>query len=270
MYVVTPFPNEMFALDLTRPGAPVKWKYKPPVQLAAQGVACCDKVNRGAVYDNGRLFYNTLDNQVVSLDAATGKEVWRVRVGDINRGETMTMAPLVVKGKVLVGNSGGEMGVRGWLTALDAATGDIAWRAYSTGPDADVLIGPNFRPFYQQDRGPDLGVTTWPPGSWEHGGGTVWGWISYDPALDLVYYGTGNPGPWNPDQRPGDNKWTAGIFARRPDTGEAVWFYQWSPHDVHESAAARRAQRLHLRDGSHDGAGYHGGSVCVCQFIQGR
>jgi lanthanide-dependent methanol dehydrogenase len=234
MYVVTPFPNEAYALDLTRPGAPVKWKYKPPVQRAAQGVACCDKVNRGAVFADGRIYYNTLDNQVVALDAATGSEAWRVRVGDINRGETMTMAPLVVKGKVLVGNSGGEMGVRGWLTALDAATGEVAWRAYSTGPDADVLIGAAFKPFYDQDRGRDLGVTTWPPGAWEHGGGTVWGWISYDPELDLIFYGTGNPGPWNPDQRPGDNKWTSGIFARKPDTGEAQWFYQWSPHDVHD------------------------------------
>jgi lanthanide-dependent methanol dehydrogenase len=234
MYVVTPFPNELYALDLTKPGAPQKWKYAPPVQRAAQGVACCDKVNRGAVFSDGRIFYNTLDNQVVAVDAATGSEAWRVRVGDINRGETMTMAPLVVKGKVLVGNSGGEMGVRGWLTALDAATGDIAWRAYSTGPDADVLIGPAFQPFYEKDRGRDLGVQTWQPGGWEHGGGTVWGWISYDPALDLIYHGTGNPGPWNPDQRPGDNKWTSGIFARDPDTGEARWFYQWSPHDVHD------------------------------------
>ena len=234
MYVVTPFPNELYALDLTKPGAPPKWKYQPPVQAAAQGVACCDKVNRGAAFADGRIFYNTLDNQVVAVDAATGAEVWRVRVGDINRGETMTMAPLIVKGKVLVGNSGGEMGVRGWLTALDAATGELAWRAYSTGPDADVLIGPNFKPFYEMDRGPNLGVQTWPPGAWEHGGGTVWGWISYDPELDLIFYGTGNPGPWNPEQRPGQNKWTSGIFARDPDTGEARWFYQWSPHDVHD------------------------------------
>jgi PQQ-dependent dehydrogenase (methanol/ethanol family) len=234
MYVISPFPNQLFALDLTRPGAPTKWSYKPPVQLAAQGVACCDKVTRGAVFADGRVFFATLDNQVVAVDANSGTEVWRVRIGDINRGETITMAPLVVKGKVLVGNSGGEMGVRGWLTALDVATGEIAWRAYSTGPDADVLIGPNFKPFYAQDRGRDLGVTTWPPGGWQHGGGTVWGWISYDPELDLIFYGTGNPGPWNPEQRPGANKWTSGIFARDPDTGEARWFYQWSPHDVHD------------------------------------
>ncbi|MBW3656779.1 MAG: methanol/ethanol family PQQ-dependent dehydrogenase, partial [Gemmatimonadetes bacterium] len=234
MYVVSPFPNELFALDLTRPGGQTRWKYAPPQQRAAQGVACCDKVNRGAVYADGHVIFATLDNQVAAVDAASGREVWRVRIGDINRGETITMAPIVVKGKVLVGNSGGEFGVRGWLTALDVSTGAVAWRAYSTGPDAEVLIGPGFRPFYQHDRGKDLGVKTWQPDGWKTGGGTVWGWISYDPGLDLIYYGTGNPGPWNPQQRPGDNKWTSGIFARDPDTGEARWAYQWSPHDLHD------------------------------------
>jgi PQQ-dependent dehydrogenase (methanol/ethanol family) len=234
MYLVSPFPNHLFALDLAQPGAPLKWTYKPPQLQAAEGVACCDIVNRGAAYADGRIFFNTLDNQTVAVDAESGKEAWRVRVGEINRGETMTMAPLVVKGKVLVGNSGGEFGVRGALTALDAATGKIAWRAYSTGPDAEVLIGPAFKPHYAGDRGRDLGISTWPTGAWRNGGGTVWGWISYDPALDLVYYGTGNPGPWNAEMRPGDNKWTAGIFARDPDDGQARWFYQWSPHDLYD------------------------------------
>ncbi|MEN3334541.1 MAG: lanthanide-dependent methanol dehydrogenase [Blastocatellia bacterium] len=234
MYIVTPYPNDLYALDLTKTGAPVKWKYEPKPLPASQGVACCDVVNRGAAYANGKVFFNTLDNQTIAIDAQTGKEVWRTRLGDINKGETMTMAPLVVKDKVLVGNSGGELGVRGWLTALDANTGQIAWRAYSTGPDKDVLIGENFKPFYAQDRGPDLGVNTWPPNQWEIGGGTVWGWISYDAEQNLIFYGTANPGPWNPEQRPGDNKWTAGIFARDPDTGEARWFYQWNPHDQHD------------------------------------
>jgi len=232
MYIVTPFPNFVFALDLTQPGAPVKWKYEPKPLAAAQGVACCDVVNRGAVYADGLLLFNTLDNRTIALDAQTGQEKWVATLGDINKGETITMAPLIVKDKVLVGNSGGEMGVRGWLTALDLESGDVAWRAYSTGPDKDVLIGARFKPFYKQDQGTDLGVSTWPPDAWKIGGGTVWGWISYDPGLNLVYYGTGNPGPWNPDQRPGDNKWTSGIFARDADTGEAVWAYQWSPHDL--------------------------------------
>lgn len=234
MYVVAPFPNYLFALDLTKPGAPMKWKFEPHPNPGAQGVACCDLVNRGVAYHNGRIFMNTLDGQSIAVDAATGKEAWRVKLGDINKGETITMAPIVVKDKVLVGNSGGEYGVRGWLAALETATGKEAWRAWSTGPDSEVLIGPEFKPYYESDRGKDLGVKTWPPGAWKIGGGNVWGWISYDPQADLIYYGTANPGPWNPEQRPGDNKWTAGIFARDPDSGQARWFYQWSPHDLHD------------------------------------
>jgi PQQ-dependent dehydrogenase (methanol/ethanol family) len=234
MFIVTPYPNVVYALDLTKPGAPMKWTYSPKPRASAQGVACCDVVNRGAAYADGRIFFNTLDAFTVALDAETGRELWKTRMGEINKGETMTMAPLVVKNKVLVGNSGGEYGVRGWLAAIDAATGEVAWRAYSTGPDSDVRIGSQFRPFYASDSGKDLGVTTWPPDQWKVGGGTVWGWISYDPELDLIYYGTANPGPWNAHQRPGDNKWTSGIFARDPDTGDARWFYQWSPHDLHD------------------------------------
>jgi PQQ-dependent dehydrogenase (methanol/ethanol family) len=232
MYLVTPYPNVLFAIALDAPGGPLRWKYEPLPNASSQGVACCDTVNRGAAYSNGRLFFNTLDAQTVAVDAKSGAELWRVRLGDINHGESMTMAPLVVNGKVLVGNSGGEFGVRGWLTALDAASGKQLWRAYSTGPDSDVLIGPDFKPFYPQDRGKDLGVKSWPPDAWQHGGGTVWGWISYDPELNLIYYGTANPGPWNASQRPGDNRWTAGIFARNPDNGQAKWFYQMNPHDL--------------------------------------
>jgi lanthanide-dependent methanol dehydrogenase len=234
MYVLTPFPNILYALDLTQPGAPKKWQYEPKPESAAQGVACCDVVNRGPSYADGKVVFNTLDNHVVAVDAATGKEQWKTRVGDINIGESMTMAPLVVKGKVLVGNSGGEMGVRGWLKALDLASGRLLWTAYSTGPDTDVKIGARFKAFYPKDRGKDLGVNSWPGEQWKIGGGNVWGWLTYDPALNLVYHGTGNPGPWNPDQRPGDNKWTASVFARDPDTGEAVWAYQQTPHDLHD------------------------------------
>jgi lanthanide-dependent methanol dehydrogenase len=234
MYLVTPFPNRLYALDLTRSGAPPKWSYEPPYQRAARGVACCDVVNRGAAYADGRVFYVTLDNQAIAVDAETGKEAWRVQLGDINRGETMTMAPLVARGKVLVGDSGGEFGVRGWIAALDAGTGATVWKAYNTGPDADVLIGPDFRPFYEADREPDLGVKTWPPDAWRMGGGTVWGWLSFDEGTGLLYHGTANPGPWNPDLRPGDNKWTAAVFARDIETGRARWAYQWSPHDLYD------------------------------------
>ncbi|MER8421392.1 methanol/ethanol family PQQ-dependent dehydrogenase [Mesorhizobium sp. M1329] len=234
MYIVTPFPNILYALDLTKPGAPMKWKFEPNPERAAQGVACCDVVNRGAAFFEGRIYFNTLDGHTIAVDAATGKPVWNTHIGNINIGETITMAPLVVKGKVLVGNSGGEMGVRGWIKALDAGDGHVVWTAYNTGPDAEVLIGPDFKPHYDMDKGKDLGVTSWPPDAWKIGGGNVWGWISYDPDLNLIFHGTGNPGPWNPDLRPGDNKWTAGIFARDPDTGAAKWFYQWTPHDLHD------------------------------------
>ncbi|MGN2248633.1 methanol/ethanol family PQQ-dependent dehydrogenase [Frateuria sp. GZRe14] len=246
MYIVTPYPNVIYALDLSKPGAPLKWKYEPHPEAAAQGVACCDVVNRGAVYWQGKVFINTLDGNTVGVDAATGKQLWKTRLGDINKGESITMAPLVVKGKVLVGNSGGEFGVRGWIAALDAATGKIAWKAFNTGPDKDVLIGPAFKPFYPSDRGTDLGVASWPPEAWKIGGGAVWGWISYDPQLDLIYYGTANPGPWNADQRPGDNKWTSGMFARDPDTGQARWFYQFSPHDLHDYDAINESILLDM------------------------
>ncbi len=230
MYVVGPWPNDLFALDATD-GA-LKWVFHPPTERSAQGVACCDTVNRGAAYADGKVIFNTLDNHTVAVDAATGQEVWHTKLGEISQGQTMTMAPLVVKDKVLVGNSGGEMGVRGWLTALDLGTGEIVWRAYHTGPDKDVLIGDDFKTPYDWMRGKDLGVTTWPPGRWQTGGGTVWGWISYDPELDLIYYGSGNPGPWNSNQREGDNLWATTIFARDPDTGYARWGYQTSPHDL--------------------------------------
>ena len=241
-------------------------------------------------YADGKVFLNTLDNQTIALDAANGKELWRYRSGDIRAGETRTMAPLVVKGRVLIGNSGGEYGVRGWLVALDAQKGKELWRAYSTGPDRDVLIGPDYKPFYAKDRGADLGVKTWPSDAWKIGGGTVWGWISYDADLDLVYYGTSNPGPWNAEQRPGDNKFTSGLFARDASTGQARWFYQLSPHDefdydaVNESVlvdlddrrqAAQgsrpsRSQRLRLRDGSLDRRGAVGNAVRVGQHVHRR
>jgi len=249
MYLVTPFPNILFALDLKEPGGATKWVYRPDPDPAAQGVACCDVVNRGPAYVDGKVIINTLDNHTIAVDANTGAELWNTKLGDINKGETMTMAPLVVKDKVLVGNSGGELGVRGWLTALDVNTGKIVWRAYSTGPDSDVLIGPRFKPFYPMDQGPELGVKTWPPEGWKTGGGTVWGWISYDPELNLVYYGTGNPGPWNPEQRPGDNKWTCTLFARDADTGEARWAYQLGPHDLYDYDSVNESILLDLTIG---------------------
>ena len=248
MYVVTPFPNILYALDLTRPGV-VKWQYDPKPEPSAQGVACCDVVNRGAAFAEGKIVYNILDGHTVAVDAENGTEVWKTKVAEINIGEALTMAPLVVKDKVLVGNSGGEFGVRGWLKALDLGSGRVTWTAYHTGPDTDVLIGPAFKPYYAAERGRDLGVRTWVGEQWKIGGGTTWGWISYDPELDLIYYGTGNPGPWNPDQRPGDNKWSTTIFARRPDTGQAIWAYQTNPHDLWDYDDINEVVLLDLRIG---------------------
>jgi lanthanide-dependent methanol dehydrogenase len=233
MFVVTAFPNRVLAFDLADADHKLLWTFDPRANPGAQGVACCDVVNRGAVYADGRLFFCTLDNQVLALDARSGKELWRRSLGEFSTGQSMTMAPLVVRDKVLVGNDGSEFGVRGFIAALDVATGTQRWRAYSTGPDSDVRIGSEFKPFYASDRGGDLGVTTWPPETWKIGGGTVGGWLSYDPQLDLLYHGTGSPAPANAVQRPGDNKWTSALFARRPDSGEAVWAYQTSPHDRH-------------------------------------
>jgi PQQ-dependent dehydrogenase (methanol/ethanol family) len=217
MYVHTPFPNIVYALDLTKEGAPVKWKYVPKQDPKVIPVACCDTVNRGLAYANGKIFQNQLDTTTVALDAETGKELWKVKQGDYKQGQTITAAPLVIKDKVISGISGGEFGVRGFVTANDVNTGKQIWRMYSTGPEAEV--------------GFPGSEETWKGDEWKRGGGTTWGWYSYDPQLNLLYYGSGNPGSWNPDQRPGDNKWSMTIFARDPDTGRAKWVYQKTPHD---------------------------------------
>jgi lanthanide-dependent methanol dehydrogenase len=218
MYVHTPFPDIVYALDLTKEGAPAKWKYVPKQDSQVVAIACCDTVNRGLAYADGKIFLNQLDTNTVALDAETGKEVWKVKQGDHKTGQTITSAPMVIKDKVISGISGGEFGVRGFVTANDVKTGKQVWRMYSTGPEAEV--------------GFPGSVETWKGDEWKRGGGTTWGWYSYDPELNLFYYGTGNPGSWNPDQRPGDNKWSMTIFARDPDTGKAKWAYQKTPHDA--------------------------------------
>jgi PQQ-dependent dehydrogenase (methanol/ethanol family) len=236
MYVVTPFPNKLEALDLANKGKTL-WTFTPRVNGFAHGVACCDVVNRGAAYatttanPNGLIVFATLDDGVVAVDAKTGKQVWRTSLGDPHSGMTMPGAPLIAKNVVIVGNSGGEMGVRGWVTGLDLATGKQIWQFYNTGSDPDVGIGSGFHAFYPKDQGMNLGTTTWPGTMWQQGGATVWSWITYDSELNLFFYGTSNPGVWNPDMRPGDNKWGASVFARDPATGKAVWVYQLTPHD---------------------------------------
>ena len=231
MYLVTPFPNVAYALDLSKPGSPIKWTYKPDPTPMAVGKACCDAVLRGWALANGKLIYNILDGHTVAVDAKTGQEVWRIKMSNVSSGATMTMAVMVVGDKVYAGNSGGELGAHGWMAALDVNSGHELWRAYSTGSDADVKIGSDFKPFYSWLVGKDLGVSTWPAGAWRHGGGAVWGWISYDPEVNLIYYGTSNPSPRVPAQRPGLNLWTSAIFARDAGSGMAKWAFQFTPHD---------------------------------------
>src|SRR5881397_4403281 len=232
MYVHTSFPNNVYALDLNGPDVGrIKWKYLPKQDPSVQAVACCDNVNRGLSYADGKIFLSQLDGHLVALDAKTGKEAWKAENADPKVGATMTSAPHVMKDKVIVGVSGGEFGVRGHVTAYDIKTGQQAWRAYSMGPDEEILLADDFNqanPHYGQR---NQGISTWQGDQWKTGGGTTWGWYAFDPALNLFYYGSGNPGTWNPSQRPGDNKWSMTIFARNPDTGVAAWAYQMTPHD---------------------------------------
>lgn len=237
MYVVTPWPNVLYAFDLSKEGYPLRWKYRPDVSSNALGVACCDAVNRGAFYVDGRIVYNLLDGHTVAVDARSGRELWKTTIADMGSGETVTMAPLAVAGRVIVGASGGEFGIYGWLKALDLNSGRTLWTGRSMGPDADMLARPDtFKPPY--DGGVDVGAKSWAGDGWKTGGAPVWGWISYDPELDLIYYGTGNAAPYDPEVRAGDNKWSASVLARRPATGEPVWAYQFTPHDNWDYDAA--------------------------------
>ena len=230
MYVVTPYPNVVYAFDLTREGYPLRRKYRPDVNPAAIGIACCDVVNRGAFYAGGKLYYNLLDGHTVALDAESGKEIWKTKVAEVNLGETTPMAPLVVKDRVIVGTSGGEYGVRGWVKGLDARTGKVLWTGYNVGPDEELLArSGTFQPFYHKGR--QLSLNSWAGDTWKKGGAPVWGWLSYDPELDLVYYGTGNPAPYNAEQRPGDNLWATSVMARHPQDGSLRWAYQFTPAD---------------------------------------
>jgi len=238
LFVHTPYPNTVFALDLARPGAPIKWRYAAPLPPASRGqppvmpTGCCDAGSRGlAWHPSGKLYVPLLTGELAALDAETGREIWRVRNADWRTGATMAAAPLVIRDLVLVGVSGAEYGVRGHLSAYDALTGRLVWRGWSTGPDADVLLDGPANLAYPSHQGSDLGVTTWPAEAWRQGGGTTSGWLSYDAALNLVYYGTDQPAPGNPAQRSGENKWTATIFARNATTGKVRWAYQVTPHD---------------------------------------
>jgi len=264
MYVHTAFPNNIYALDLND-NQKVVWSYFPKQDPSVQAVLCCDNVNRGLGYGDGKIFLQQNDGTLVALDAASGKKVWDVKNTDPKVGATNTNAPHVIKDKVLTGCSGAEFGVRCFIQAYNIKDGSVAWKAYSTGPDSEVLIGKDFNkdtPLYSalsvyedvaggnkqggsfkkidtaklKGGEKDLGLKTWlkpqaVKDGWQHGGGSVWGWWPYDPKTNLVYYGTGNPSVWNPDVRPGDNKWSMTVFARDLNTGVARWGMQMTPHD---------------------------------------
>jgi PQQ-dependent dehydrogenase (methanol/ethanol family) len=236
MYVHTPFPNIVYALDLNHDGA-IKWRYTPVQDPNVIPIMCCDTVNRGVAYAPAGDGYPALiilhqaDTTVVALNADTGEEVWKVKSGDPSRAETGTNAPMVVHDKVISGVSGGEFGVQGYVVAYNLKDGSEAWRAFSMGPDSQTLLDPEKTTHLGKPVGKDSGTATWEGEQWKIGGGATWGWYSYDPKLNLIYYGSGNPSTWNPNQRPGDNRWSMTIFARDPDTGMAKWVYQMTPHD---------------------------------------
>ncbi|MFM0607334.1 methanol/ethanol family PQQ-dependent dehydrogenase [Paraburkholderia sediminicola] len=233
MYIHSPFPNKVIAINLK--DQTFIWQYLPKQDDSVVSVMCCDTVNRGLAYGDGKIFLQQADTKLVALNAKTGDVVWTAQNGNPKAGETNTNAPHVFGDKVLTGISGGEFGVRGRLIAYDIKTGKPAWTAYSTGPDKDMLMDPDKTMTYADGKmvpvGTDSSLKSWKGDQWKLGGGTTWGWYAWDPKLNLVYYGTGNPGTWNPTQRPGDNKWSLSIFARDLNTGEAKWVYQMTPHD---------------------------------------
>ena len=264
MYIHTAFPNNIYALDLNN-DQKILWRYFPKQDPSVQAVLCCDNVNRGLAFGDGKIYLQQNNGVLIALNAKTGEVVWQTQVNDPKTGATNTNAPMVVKDKVLTGCAGGEFGVRCFMVAYYLKDGALAWKTYSTGPDAEVLIGADFNKanpqynalsVYEDVNGgnkqggsfkplpienikinePELGVRTWlkpqqEKDGWQNGGGAVTGYFAFDAKTNLVYYGTGNPGVWNPDVRPGDNKWASSVFARDVDTGQAKWAMQTTPHD---------------------------------------
>ncbi len=212
MYVTTGGATSLWALDAKT--GKEHWHYE--AQIPQDVPACCDWVNRGAAVADGKVFFASLDAQLVALDAQTGGVVWKQRVADPRDGYTMTLAPLVVKNMVVVGVSGGEYGVRGYVAAYDLKTGREAWRFWT-------VPGPG-EPGHESWGGKD---------TWRTGGGTTWITGAYDPELDLLYWTVANPGPvFNGAVRPGDNLYTNSVVALDPNTGRLRWHYQWTPHDL--------------------------------------
>ncbi|MHB8812044.1 MAG: PQQ-dependent dehydrogenase, methanol/ethanol family [Steroidobacteraceae bacterium] len=249
MYFVSAWPNIVQALDLSDPDHPVEvWNYlkKTDRDLSAVPRACCDTVNRGLNYADGKVLFNTLDGYLIALDAMTGKVDWEVKHAYPDHGETVTNAPLIANDKVIVGFGGDEFAARGRVEAYDLATGKLDWRYWDNGTDEEIGLTADTNKANPQfgTAGQNTGMT-YPGDEWKRGGGSAWAWYSYDPELKLVYYGSGNPGLWSPAYRCGanpptqeacnsgkyDNKWSMTIFARNVDTGKVVWAYQMTPFD---------------------------------------
>jgi PQQ-dependent dehydrogenase (methanol/ethanol family) len=236
MWLHTPFPNIVYALNLADEQK-IIWKYEPKQDPAVIPVMCCDTVNRGVAYADGKIFLHQADTSLVALDAKTGKELWKVVDGDPKKGETGTQAPMVFNDKVMIGISGAEFGVRCHMTAYDINSGKKVWRAYSMGPDSDILVDPQKTTMLGKPVGKDSSLKTWNGDQWKIGGGSTWGYMAVDPDLNLLYYGTGNPSTWNPAQRAGpdgkpiDQLYSMTMFARDVDTGVAKWAYQMTPFD---------------------------------------
>ena len=219
MYL-TQRPNDVMAVD-AKTGR-VFWQYRHTVSPDAR--VCCGSNNRGLAILGDTLFLATLDARLIAIDARNGRPLWNVVVGDPKLGYSMTMAPLVVKDKVLIGTGGGEYGIRGYIAAHDAKTGKEVWRFYT-------IPGPG-----------EPGHETWRGDDWKTGGGSIWLTPSYDPELNLTYWGVGNPGPdWNPDQRPGDNLYTDSVVALDADTGALKWHFQFTPNDGYDYDAVQIA-----------------------------
>ena len=212
MYLTEPV-NTVVALDAKR--GSVFWEYEYTPSPDAR--PCCGAVNRGLDILANTLFLATIDGKLIAIDAIAGKPLWSTTVADPTQGYALTLAPLVIKDKGIVGVAGGEYGIRGYIDAYDAATGEQAWRFYT-------IPGPG-----------DPGHETWENDAWMTGGASAWLTGSYDPDLDLTYWGIGNPGPdWNPAQRPGDNLYSDSVVALDPDTGELEWYFQFTPNDPYD------------------------------------
>ena len=251
MYIVSPVnqsegtgqsPNTVLAIDLNTQS--ITWEFRPDVDREASLRACCNDQTRGLQYAEGKIFFHTLDGQVFALDADTGEALWRSIGADVTINEHTAGNGIIVNDLYIIGNAGGEFGVRGKISAFDIEDGQTQWVMYSMGPDNEVGIGPRFNTFYPDDQQGSL--NTWFGDSWRRGGGTVWGYFTYDPDLDMIYYSTGNCGPWNPDYRREwgvvnldengglvdyRNNWCASQMARDASTGELIWAYNIVPAD---------------------------------------